>query len=125
MVSFVCGLQYTRVIKLLRVFVELIAETMNSVKAFTIVLFYILIAVTCTFYFGHKREGEISELTLFQEFRKQYRIMLYADFIDEVDDYELNDWIYFAVFTFFITVVLMNLLIAIIGDTFVKVMASE
>jgi len=51
--------------------------------------------------------------------------MLYADFIDEVDDYDLNEWIFFAVFTFFQTVVLMNLLIAIIGDTFIKVMASE
>jgi len=57
MTSFVCGLQYTRVIKLLRVFVELIAETINSVKAFTYVLVYILMAVTCTYYFGHKREG--------------------------------------------------------------------
>jgi hypothetical protein len=41
-----------RVVKLLRVFVELIEATITSVRAFTIVLFYILVAVTCTFYFG-------------------------------------------------------------------------
>lgn len=53
-VSFVCGLQYMRVVKLLRVFVELIEATITSVRAFTIVLFYILVAVTCTFYFGQQ-----------------------------------------------------------------------
>jgi hypothetical protein len=50
--------------------------------------------------------------------------MMYADFIDEVDDYNDNYWIFFCGFTFFITVVLMNLLIAIIGDTYVQVMAD-
>ena len=53
MISFVCGLQYTRVMKFLRVFVELIGATLGDVKAFTVVLLYILLAVTCTFYFGH------------------------------------------------------------------------
>ena len=51
--------------------------------------------------------------------------MMYADFIDEVDDFSDIEWMFFATFTFFITIVLMNLLIAIIGDTYVKVMAVE
>ena len=42
-----------------------------------------------------------------------------------MEEYVLNEWIYFATFTFFITVVLMNLLIAIIGDTYVRVMATK
>ena len=46
---------------------------------------------------------------------------MYADFIEVVDNFNLNDWLYFLGFTFFITVVLMNLLIAIIGDTYLKV----
>jgi hypothetical protein len=50
---------------------------------------------------------------------------MYADFIDQVEEYEVNEWLYFAMGTFFITVVLMNLLIAIIGDTYIRVMASE
>jgi hypothetical protein len=45
---------------------------------------------------------------------------MYADFIEQVDNFNINDWFYFLGFTFFITVVLMNLLIAIIGDTFLK-----
>lgn len=46
---------------------------------------------------------------------------MYADFIEQVDNFTLNDWLFFLGFTFFITVVLMNLLIAIIGETFLKV----
>ncbi len=49
---------------------------------------------------------------------------MYADFIEQVDNFNLNDWIYFVMFTFIITVVLMNLLIAIIGDTFIAVKAD-
>ena len=49
---------------------------------------------------------------------------MYGDFIDKVDDLTMNDWFFFVGFTFFITVVLMNLLIAIIGDTYVRVMAE-
>lgn len=49
---------------------------------------------------------------------------MYADFIDEVDDFTDIEWIFFAVFTFFITIVLMNLLIAIISDTYIKTMAN-
>jgi hypothetical protein len=50
--------------------------------------------------------------------------MMYADFIDEVDEFSQIEWIFFAVFTFFITIVLMNLLIAIISDTYIKTMAN-
>ena len=49
---------------------------------------------------------------------------MYGDFIEEVNHLTVNDWLFFVGFTFFITVVLMNLLIAIIGDTYVRVMAE-
>jgi len=49
--------------------------------------------------------------------------MIYADY-ENLDRYDINYWLFFFGFTFFITIVLMNLLIAIIGDTYIHVMAE-
>ena len=90
---------------------------------FNFVLFYTMFAATSTFYFGRKL-ADNEERGYFKEIKNQYRIMMYADFIDEVDEFSDIEWMFFATFTFFITIVLMNLLIAIISDTYIKTMAN-
>jgi len=70
MVSFVSGLQFTRVSTFLRVFVELIGATITDVMAFSVILMYILVAATCTFHFGHVLEtGGETDHNIFSEFR--------------------------------------------------------
>jgi hypothetical protein len=57
-----------------------------------------------------------------QEAKNQYRNLMFGDFVDKVDEFSNLNWAFFVGFTFFITVILMNLLIAIITDTYSKVM---
>ena len=53
-VSFISGLQFTRVIKDLRKFIELLGATAVEMTGFNFVLGYTLFAATSTFYFGRK-----------------------------------------------------------------------
>ena len=65
---------------------------------------------------------DLQNIWLFTESLKiQYRTM-FGDF--ETDDYTGCDWLFFGIGSFLMTVVMMNLLIAIIGDEFEKVMTS-
>ena len=50
-----------------------------------------------------------------------YRILLFADFIEEIDHYDYIDTSVFVLSTMMIVVIFMNLLISIIGDSHERV----
>ena len=53
---------------------------------------------------------------------KYFRILLFADFVEKVDQY---DYIVFCVATIFILVILMNLLISIIGESQERIYSTK
>lgn len=68
---------------------------------------------------GKRREDDYRRM-----FFTYYRILLFADFTEEVEVYDSIDFGVFVIATVFILIVLMNLLISIIGDTHENVSAN-
>ena len=115
----------------------MILEIVNDMKNFMIVLFIGIIGFTGGFYIlqkglgftendkGEKELVRFAGETPFKAFIYTYRMVL-GDFqLDNFNDYEENlpieyylIWIIFIVGSLFLVIVLLNLLIAIMGDTF-------
>ena len=68
--------------------------------------------------------GGVREDDYRKMFLLYYRILLFADFTEEVEKYDLIDYAVFMIATVIILIVLMNLLISIIGDTHEEVTAN-
>ena len=51
--------------------------------------------------------------------------MAFGDFSDFTDDYTTTGFIIFAFFSFFVTLIMMNLLIAIMSDSYERVQANS
>jgi len=52
---------------------------------------------------------------------KQYRVFIFGDFGEEIDNYDWIDYAVFVIFTIVTMIVLTNVLIAYMGDTFERV----
>ena len=59
-----------------------------------------------------------------QEFLSSFRALLFGDFPEALEQYDIFDWQVFTIILFFVCVVLLNLLIAIIGDSYARVMTN-
>jgi hypothetical protein len=116
MFSWFSLLKFLRAFASMRVFIKLLVESIAKSKEFMLVLGLMLMTFTSTFH-AHNIDAEPEALTSFIDSLKySYRIM-YGDF--ETHRYDLNhQWGIFIICTILITVVMMNLLIAIISDTF-------
>lgn len=130
MISWLGFMSYLRRFKALRIFIQLLVACITASSMFLVVLTIMLIAFTNTFYVKAMLTAEAvdplvihTHLAIFIESMKlQYRGM-FGDF--EPDDYDKQtNWPFFIVGSFLTTIVMMNLLIAIIGDEFEKVMTS-
>lgn len=96
---------------------------MLDMVGFLLMVFILLLACQDFFYFKKSlSQGvEPSLHTYMQSLCMQFRILLFGDFTDTVDGYDFLEFIMFAVFSIIVIVVFMNLLIAIISDSFDKV----
>ena len=53
-----------------------------------------------------------------------FRQMLLTDLTEEVDEFTGTEWLIFVLFFFVIFIILLNLLIAVVGDSYERVMSS-
>ena len=84
-------------------------------------MLHFLLTFTCTFY-AYAYYNEMSEDKNFNFYIKsQYRTM-FGDF--DVDGFSTNEWLVFVLASLIVSIVMMNLLIAIISDEFALVMSS-
>ena len=114
LMSWLSFLKYLRMFKDLRIFIQLVMESISSARWFIIVLGIMLIGFTNT-----TRASSDSDFV--SSLKHQY-INLYGEF--DTDAYDNHAWGFFGISTFATTIVMMNLLIAIISDRFEKVMNS-
>jgi WD40 repeat protein len=115
--SWLRGISYFRMFDGTRYMVRLLSEVMKDMKVFFIILFYSTLAFTFIFYLRNPDSGSFSEfLTV------SYRL----DLGDFDADYESSfDWIIFFLATVINPLIMLNLLISIMGDTYGKVQETN
>ena len=128
LIGFAILLLWSRAIGDLRAFeatrylVRLIMEVFMDIPSFLIILVVSGYMFAVIFYSISPRAGDHSNW-LFPELTTMYR-MIYGDF-NEVDNYGPVAWVFFIMATVLVPLVMMNLLIAIISDTFERVYSSK
>ena len=115
LLSWFRALSYLRLFQGTRVFISLLVQTIVDMKAFTIVLAAALLGFTTTY--GALNPSEQFSMSL----KSQYRVM-FGDF--DTDDYDTVNWILFFIASVLMCLVMLNMLIAIMGDTYGKVMGE-
>jgi hypothetical protein len=114
-------LVWFRVLSLLRLFettralIRLILEVCNDMLAFTIVLSIAILGFATTY--GILLPGDESK-NLTGQINHIY-LLMYGDF--NYDEYSQPLWILFTIASIFMPLIMLNLLIAIMGDTFERV----
>ena len=123
MISWLSLLQYLRIFQQLRIFIELLNTSMRDIRWFLIVLFVMFASFTSAFYFRRQTShNSETQKNVFNLLIMEYQL-LYGEFADESHQL-FTDWVLFVLCSFFITLLMMNLLIAIISDTYERVMES-
>merc|ERR1740139_427 len=129
--SWVCTIKYLRIFKSLRMFVDMLGQVVKDVQPFLLILAIGFFAVTNAFWFKSHIEnpnsaadgtflGYIKWLTTF------YTFVLFGDSsTQEVSNWDATEWILFFISTMFVLIIMMNLLISIIGETYGYVKASS
>lgn len=109
--------KYIRVFKPTRKYVKMIMEVLRDVTVFMIMLFIIILAYMHLLVI--LSEGDM-------EFRDSFKISYTLSFgeLDETRDDGWVAWINFMIFSFTLPLVLMNLLIAILSDSYGHVMET-
>jgi WD40 repeat protein len=114
--SWIRGISYFRMFDGTRYFVRLLTEVIKDMKVFFVILFYSTFAFTFIFFL---RTGDLS----FSEYiTVSYRLDL-GDFTAEYT--EIFDWVIFFLATTINPLIMLNLLISIMGDTYSKVKESN
>ena len=114
--SWTRGISYFRMFDGTRYMVRLLSEVIKDMKVFFVILFYSTIAFTFIFYL---RDTAIS----FSEFLTvSYRLNL-GDF--DADYTDPFDWIIFFLATVINPLIMLNLLISIMGDTYGRVQETN
>ena len=91
-----------------------------DMRWFALVLFVVYLGVTNAFYFEDKVvDGK--ELSYMEFVRAMYGMILFADFGHAPDSFNGVQWAIFMFSTLFVFIIMMNLLIAIVGDTYARV----
>ena len=109
----------------MRTLLQVIFVVLNEIYASVFLIITVLCAVNDFLYF--KRFIVTGKLKLMEYeilFAKHFRIFLFADFIDEVNDYDWIDYLFFAVFTLMTMLLFTNVLIAFMGDAHERVQAT-
>jgi len=126
--SILITFQWLNLIKHLRfwtgmvIFIETIWRTIIDIRTFLVLFIIVLFAVHDFMFFKHNMvTGQHQNTNYFKTIGYYYRILLFADFGDLVEQYDALDFCLFVLSTILIMIVLMNLLISTIGDSHERV----
>jgi WD40 repeat protein len=108
------GITYFRTFKYTRIFVSMILNALRDTSSFLIILLYTTIAYSTLFKIS---EGEKTS-TLAESMTLAYELNLSAF---ETDDYSTWQWIIFMLASIVNCVIMLNLLISILGDSYERV----
>jgi len=124
LVSWLSFIKYMRAIESMRIFIQLLQECIKTSVTFIAVLCIFIFGFACTFSIQNQQDGFLDEgasSSFIDNFKHVYRLML-GDF--DVGKYKSNTWAVFGVASVLMSVIMINLLIAIISDQFDMVMAD-
>lgn len=108
------GITYFRIFSKTRYMINLLIEIFKDIRSFVILLFYTTFAFSIMFYANE----ENSDLKFGDYLSSSYTINLGAF---ETDNYDSLQWLIFCLATLVNPIIMLNLLIAILGDTFSNV----
>ena len=110
-------LSYLRIFQRTRVLIRLIVEVLIDMVPFLIVLLIALTGFTITY---RALQDDQSE-GMMEAFKHNYRLM-FGDF--QPDNYSSAGWVLFVISSTLMTLVMLNMLIAIMSDTYARVMGQ-
>lgn len=116
LVSWIRSLSYLRLFQRTRALIRLIVEVCVDMIPFFIVLLVAMTGFTITFYTLQPAPYEFSEAL-----KNNYRLM-FGDF--DPGNYTPANWILFIISSAFLPLVMLNMLIAIMSDTYARVMGE-
>ena len=114
--SWIRGISYFRMFDGTRYMVRLLAEVLKDMQVFFIILCYSTLAFSFIYFLRER------QLSFSQYLTVSYRLDL-GDFNAEYT--EIFDWIIFFIATMINPIIMLNLLISIMGDTYSKVQESN
>jgi hypothetical protein len=110
------ALSYLRMFQTTRVLIKLIVEVAKDMISFIVVLIIAVIGFSITFLVLNEDQDMVSSL------KYNYRVM-YGDF--DTDSYpQGGNWVLFIIASTILPLVMLNMLIAIMSDTYARVMAD-
>jgi hypothetical protein len=108
---------YSRFVDRFRLNMKVIAESFSGMKDLLFIIVFSTIFVGFSFDFA-KGMDFVTQESLFKSFTYQYKIM-YGDFSHiDINEFGAIEWIFFFATTTFIPLVLLNLLIARISESY-------
>lgn len=114
LISWFRALSFLRFFKSTRVLIRLIVEVVIDMIPFMVVLMFMLLAFSLSF--SALTDSNTNFLT---DLGGNYRIM-YGDF--DLDSYDAALWVLFILASLIMPLVMLNLLIAIMSDTYDRIM---
>ena len=114
--SWMRGISYFRMFDGTRYMVRLLAEVIKDMREFFVILLYSTLSFTFIFLLRNPGSGFIDNLT------KSYRLDL-GDF--DSDFTSVFDWLIFFIVTMINPIIMLNLLISIMGDTYGEVQENS
>ena len=115
LLSWIRALSFLRLFKNTRIFIRLLVEVNKDMIPFMIVLIGGVSGITLTY-------QVINDDTLINSFKHNYRLM-FGDF--STDEYEgVADWSLFIIASVLIPLIMLNMLVAIMSDTYARVMSD-
>jgi hypothetical protein len=122
------GMSYLRISGSLRYLINMVIEIMKDMSAFMIILIFWIVGYSFIFYIFVDHSAydtalintpdDLPEMPFVSTLKEIYRLS-YGDF--SPDNYKASQWLIFIIATLFIPLVMFNLVIALMGDTFGRV----
>jgi WD40 repeat protein len=118
-VSWIRGISYFRVTSMTRYFINLLTEVLKDIRAFLILLLYTTLAYAFINIIIQDRVGEA--------YFNDYLVISYNLDFGQLDmmDYGIVEWIVLTIVVIVNPIIMMNVLIAILGDTYSKVKSKS
>ena len=112
------GLTYLRVFAPVRYLIMMVIEVTKDMMVFLVIVFYCNIA----FAFLFLCQKPYDERNFLDEFKNMFQLLTIGAV--EPSTYNLTEWITFALATMVAIIIMLNLLISIISDTFDRVQTT-
>ena len=124
LVSWIRGLTYFRIFDSTRYLISLLLEVINDMKSFMILTLYSIIGLSLIIY-SIKPENSVFGYREFLGFTYMTTIGEYGAFDQDVKEFNFFGMSFFIIASIVNTIVMMNLLISIIADTFDRVQQEQ